>query len=248
MGDTGLNFSMGMIQGTNVNQTIKSCASAEDAKFLLRLSQTFHEANFDKDLRIGDWVQLGVICLQNFREISYSLKERITLITNELYDRDFTYSQIRIFYIAFVESIEFMASTNFVSTYKEIRKSIDIELKRLQATENQDIHDNVSVYNDSEENLHSSLPHPTQNTTANKNKAITMIQDTGGVDFAATILLYKPRYIRELCRNGEIPHTKPKGKYIFRRKDLEDWILKNDTNTRKKGLMQIGRQIKRRTA
>lgn len=248
MEDTGLNFSMGMIQGTNVNQTIKSCASAEDARFLLRLSQKFHTANFDKDLRIGDWVQLGVICLQDFRETIYSVKERITLITNELYDRDFTHSQIRIFYIALIDSIEYMADTNFIPSKKEIRKSIDIELKRLHVKENQEIHDNGSFNYVSEENLNKSLANPTQNATVNKNKSVTLLQDTGGVDFAATLLLYKPRYIRELCRTTDIPHTKPKGKYIFRRKDLEDWILKNDANSRKKGLMQIGRQIKRRTA
>lgn len=55
-------------------------------------------------------------------------------------------------------------------------------------------------------------------------------QEIGDIHFAATILPYEPRYIRELCRNGTIPHSKPAGKYVFMRSELEDWLKKNSSN------------------
>ena len=52
-------------------------------------------------------------------------------------------------------------------------------------------------------------------------------QSTGDISFAASILPYKPRYIRELCQKGTLPHSKPSGKYIFNRKELEEWLTQN---------------------
>ena len=55
-------------------------------------------------------------------------------------------------------------------------------------------------------------------------------QETGDINFAAIILPYTPRYIRELCRKGIIPHSRPAGKYVFIRSELEDWLKKNSSN------------------
>ena len=64
-----------------------------------------------------------------------------------------------------------------------------------------------------------------QSTTTENNKE----QESGDIHFAATILPYTPKYIRDLCRKGIIPHSQPNGKYVFFRKDLEEWLQKNSS-------------------
>jgi len=69
-------------------------------------------------------------------------------------------------------------------------------------------------------------------------------QETGDIHFAASILPYEPRYIRELCRKGIIPHSRPAGKYVFIRSELEDWLKKNSSNDLSKfEIGKMGRKV-----
>jgi excisionase family DNA binding protein len=74
--------------------------------------------------------------------------------------------------------------------------------------------------------------------------AETPRRENGNIDLAAEILPYQKSYIREMCRKGKIPHTKPSGTLVFNRKELEDWLRKNGQDHRDE-LRKIGKQVSR---
>jgi hypothetical protein len=129
----------------------------------------------------------------------------------------------------------------------------------LDEQDNQQIEDNSPLFNDS--NHKKTHVQKKKNRIKNpcddmiNNYAISHKEDTlsfqeekqtGDIDFAATILPYKKNYIRELCRKGELPHDQPAGKYIFSRKNLEDWLKHNNLGDQDNGL-EIGRYCKMKT-
>ena len=67
--------------------------------------------------------------------------------------------------------------------------------------------------------------------------------DSGDIDFVCSILPYRKNYIRELCRNGDLPYEKPKGKYIFNRLQVEKWKKQHGSES-KMELLQIGKSAK----
>jgi excisionase family DNA binding protein len=69
-------------------------------------------------------------------------------------------------------------------------------------------------------------------------------REYGNIDFAAEILPYKKSYIREMCRKGKIPFTKPNGTFVFNRKEIEGWLSKNGQDHRDE-LRKIGKQVSR---
>ena len=67
--------------------------------------------------------------------------------------------------------------------------------------------------------------------------------DSGDIYFASSILPYKVSYIRDLCRKRIIPYEKPKGKYVFYRNKLEDWLNQNGSDY-KMEMLSIGKRVK----
>ncbi|MDO9255752.1 MAG: helix-turn-helix domain-containing protein [Bacteroidales bacterium] len=64
--------------------------------------------------------------------------------------------------------------------------------------------------------------------------------DAGDIDFLCSILPYSKNYIRELCRNGDLPYEKPKGKYMFNRFKIEEWKKQHGSES-KLAMVQIGK-------
>ena len=80
-----------------------------------------------------------------------------------------------------------------------------------------------------------------QENTSDKYKKM----DSGDIYFAGSILPYKTSYIRELCRKRLIPYEKPKGKYVFYRSKLEEWLKQNGSDHRLE-LLSIGKSVNRK--
>ena len=93
----------------------------------------------------------------------------------------------------------------------------------------------TKIYSRSNSNQHSQNGFDIEETTNQR--------ESGDIDFAAEILPYKKTYIRELCRKNRIPYSKPGGKFIFNRTDLEKWLRQNGADQRKE-LLKIGSQVK----
>ena len=69
--------------------------------------------------------------------------------------------------------------------------------------------------------------------------------ESGDIYFASSILPYKVSYIRDLCRKRIIPYEKPKGKYVFYRNKLEEWVKQNGSDY-KVELLSIGKRVNRK--
>ena len=107
--------------------------------------------------------------------------------------------------------------------------------RRMRQTESTGNTAITKIYSGSNSNHHSQNGFDTEETTIQR--------DSGDIDFAAEILPYKKTYIRELCRKNRIPYSKPGGKFVFNRTDLEKWLRQNGADQRKE-LLKIGRQVK----
>jgi len=68
--------------------------------------------------------------------------------------------------------------------------------------------------------------------------------DSGDIYFAGSILPYKPSYIRDLCRRRQIPYEKPKGKYVFYRTKLEEWLKQRGSDYELE-MLSLGKRVKR---
>jgi hypothetical protein len=225
-----------------VNKVIKSITSVEERRFLLALCKNYHVANLDKVIHLTDWVRLGLVCVSHLKDISFSLNERLLLITNELFAYNFSPNHIKLFFTVFVENLEIIVDENFINPIEEIKKEIKGELKRLYSHEN---HSSQLMNNLCDE------PEATKDCNSSGLFSIPKIvnqqscavpSDFGGTDFAASILPYTERHIRELCRKNIIPYEKPVGKYIFNRQKLEEWALTYGS-TKKKEKLRIGRNV-----
>lgn len=93
----------------------------------------------------------------------------------------------------------------------------------------------TKIYSRSNSNQHSQNGVDIEETTNQR--------ESGDINFAAEILPYKKTYIRELCRKNRIPYSKPGGKFVFNRTDLEKWLRQNGADQRKE-LLKIGSQVK----
>ena len=116
------------------------------------------------------------------------------------------------------------------------------ELERLCSGENHSSHlsDSLSCDHRIKEDYNSSALFSNPIIVNQQPHAVQ--SDFGGTDFAATIIPYTERHIRELCRKNLIPYEKPVGKYIFNRQKLEEWAL-TYSSTKKKEKLRIGRYI-----
>jgi len=67
--------------------------------------------------------------------------------------------------------------------------------------------------------------------------------ESGDIHFAESILPYKISYIRDLCRKRLIPFEKPKGKYVFYKSKLEEWLKQNGSDHRVE-MLSIGKRVR----
>jgi len=221
------------IQEAEVNKMIKQNTSSEEKQFLLGLCNSYHIANLNSVISMENWLQLGMICANHIKDTSFNITQRMVLITNELYSRNFSNEHVHTFYVAFADNIGTLADSNFPTDITEVKKNIYQELKRLSTSKKQN---QTSVPN----NPINQMIERYTNNNSNQNVSIPIETKFGDVAFACTILNYKESYIRELCRKGKIPFEKPRGKYIFSRTQLEEWIKQNNT-TKRKSSLKVGK-------
>lgn len=69
------------------------------------------------------------------------------------------------------------------------------------------------------------------------------LREHGDTNFAAQIVPYPARAIREMANKNEIPHSRPRGKYVFCRTELLEW-LKTNGKAQRNELLKIGKQVK----
>ena len=234
--------SLDKLPETDVNKVIKSCTAIGQRRFLLALCKTYHMANFDKGIGLAAWVRLGLVCISHLKDVSFSLSERVLLITNELFSNNISPNHIKLFYTVLIENIDIIVDEKIAHSTTELKKEIKWELNRLCSNETHfsNLADNLSNELAAAEGINSS---GLFSTTKNVNEQQCAVpSDFGGTDFAATILPYTERYIRELCKKNLIPHEKPIGKYIFNRQKLEEWALTYDS-TKKREKLRIGRHV-----
>lgn len=85
---------------------------------------------------------------------------------------------------------------------------------------------------------------PKENPHSNPNDRYKGME-SGDIHFAAYILPYRVTYIRQLCRERLIPYEKPKGKYVFYKSKLEEWLQQNGSNHRLE-MLSIGKRVNRK--
>lgn len=135
----------------------------------------------------------------------------------------------------------FLDSIEKIKTFQKLLEHF-YELKFKQSTANSDKATSKESQDSGKPKLSFNFP-----TTNESHISVTeepkIQRDHGDINFATEILPYKKSYIREMCRKDKIPHSKPNGKFVFCRKDLEDWLNKNGSE-HKKELLKIGKQVK----
>ena len=142
--------------------------------------------------------------------------------------------------VRFLTHINKLENLHSVMKYNFENESLSIRKKMMEKTSNTE-----SVYdkdaNNSENNT-SKVDNPEETKVKPNDKYKGM--ESGDIQFAAHILPYKVSYIRELCRKRLIPYEKPKGKYVFFKSKLEEWLQQNGSNHRLE-LLSIGKRGKR---
>ena len=119
-----------------------------------------------------------------------------------------------------------------------------------------DFENEMTVRHNNKSETPSELNPRSEKDGLNESKNLTLVKgisatdkykgmDSGDIYFAASILPYKVSYIRDLCRKRIIPYEKPKGKYVFYRNKLEDWLKQNGSDY-KAELLSIGKRVNRK--
>lgn len=80
-------------------------------------------------------------------------------------------------------------------------------------------------------------------TVIEPSKEEVVLREYGDTNFAAQIVPYPARAIREMANKNEIPHSRPRGKYLFCRTELLEWLKTNGEKHRHE-LLKIGKHSK----
>jgi len=70
--------------------------------------------------------------------------------------------------------------------------------------------------------------------------------EAGDIRFAAKLLSYSEHYVRKLCRENVLPHTKPHGTYKFKRVELLNWLDQKGTK-HNQDMLLIGKKANKKS-